>query len=221
MNLRPTLPWSWKGLSEARRSKRFLNALEPPKTKPFATALFRGFLQSGVFGGKIVSIHQERAKRMVDQTIATAREQLSQAPQFATQENLKCLLASLYATIDRVFRSQPSHLRARGFDIKADSQRRSEHQIRMLKAHTNREIQILKREADVQLANRRRRHLHVIGQSLILLVSLLISILGSAAGVTASLNHGVLPYVLIFASALPFLVAALIIGRDIRHHARH
>jgi hypothetical protein len=59
----------------------------------------RGFLQSGVFGGKIAAIHKERAKRMVEESISLRRETLKQVPEIGTPETFRAFLESLYYTI--------------------------------------------------------------------------------------------------------------------------
>jgi hypothetical protein len=175
----------------------------------------RGFLHSGVFGRKIAAIHRERAKRMVDKRIAVRRETLRQAPKLATEENFRDLLESAYMTIDGVFQSIPQHMSQQGIQVaQADIQRKYEIEIGTLKRYAKREVEILKRESALRVANaeakdKRRgwlgRNLDSANQMLIALVASVLA----AAGVLAGLNHKVLPYILMFLSAL---LLVLILG---------
>lgn len=176
----------------------------------------RGYLQSGVFGSKIACIHRESAKRMVDKRFALRRETLRQAPTLATEESFRSLLESAYRTIDGVFKSIPQHMSRLGIQVTQDDvQSKYEIEIGTLKRYAKREIEILKQEVELRLANAGakdkrgvwlRRNLDSANQILIALVASVLA----AAGVLASLNHKVLPYMFIYLSALVF---ALIIGR--------
>jgi len=105
----------------------------------------RGVLQSGMFAGRIATIHQNRAKRMVDTQIELRRVTLRSAPELASDEKFKAPLDSTNATIDRVLASIPEHLRRRGFHVSIDAVHpRDEQMARSLKAHAQREIEILK-----------------------------------------------------------------------------
>jgi predicted nucleotide-binding protein len=107
----------------------------------------RGTLQSGMFGGRIAGIHRDRAKRMVDKLIELRRTTLQTAPELASEEEFKKLRDSAYTTIDGVLASIPEHLKQRGFQVAVDAVRRKdEFEGHALKAHTNREIEMLKRE---------------------------------------------------------------------------
>jgi hypothetical protein len=179
----------------------------------------RGFLQSGVFARKLAAIHQERAKRMVDKRIALRRETLKQAPELATEKNFGSLLESACLTIDDVFKSIPHHMSRQGIQASpGDVQQKYEIEIGTLKRYAKREIEILKREAELRLASaeaegKRRgwlgRNLDGANQ---ILIALFTSMLATAS-ILAGLNHKVLPYVLIFLSALTFF---LILGRALR-----
>jgi hypothetical protein len=178
----------------------------------------RGFLQSGVFGGKIASIHRDRAERMVDKRIALRRETLRQAPKLATEENFSRLLESAYLSIDGVFKSIPQHMSRRGLQVTQDDvQPKYEIEIGTLKRYANREIEILKREVELRLANADAKDTNKswLGYNLDSANQILIGLVASmlaVAGVLATLNHKILPYVFIYLSGL---VSALIIVRVI------
>ena len=112
----------------------------------------RGILQSGMFGGRIADIHRDRAKRIVDKLIELRRATLQVAPEVASEENFNQLLESASATIDGVLNSIPQHLKQRGFQVPVSSPGpKDEFDAFSLKAHSRREIEMLKRQHALQV----------------------------------------------------------------------
>ena len=143
---------------------------------------------------------------------------MKEMPELASDKNFKSLSDSVDATVDRVFEAIPAHLKSLGVQFDhPDDQLDYELEISALKRYANREIEILKREVELRMANRGARgerkgwRWRSMDRTNQLLTVLLASILAVAA-VFASLNHKVLPYWLIFGSALVFV---LLIGREV------
>ena len=105
----------------------------------------RGYLQSGMLGGRIAEIHRDRARRIVKRQIDLRRGTLQIAPEVASEERFKELLESAFATIDVVLRSIPEHLKRRGFQMAVDTVgQKDEIEAYTLKAEARREIDMLK-----------------------------------------------------------------------------
>lgn len=79
----------------------------------------RGILHSGIFCGRVADVHRERAKRIVDKHIELRRATLERAPEVASEEDFRELLEATVATIDRVLRAIPEHLKGYGFQVPA------------------------------------------------------------------------------------------------------
>ncbi len=107
----------------------------------------RGLLRSGIFSSKIVEIHQNRAKQIMDKYIELRRATLQTAPEAASEDKFKMLLESASETVDHVLSSIPMHLRRFGFQITADVLgKKDEFAAHALKTHGRLEIEMLKRE---------------------------------------------------------------------------
>jgi predicted nucleotide-binding protein len=110
----------------------------------------RGILQSGIFGGKIVAIHRDRAKQAAARIIAIRRESLTKCPELATPEHFETLTASVRDTIDGIVASIPEHLNRRGFQPPTASPRAKDETAALsLKAEAVRDIEILKKEFEL------------------------------------------------------------------------
>ncbi len=94
---------------------------------------------------------------MVDRQIALRGESLKKVPELGTKEHFKSLLDSVHSTIEGVFRSIPEHLRNRGAQVAHDAiHKKSEYECVNLKAHAQREIEILKREHQLERAKQEK-----------------------------------------------------------------
>lgn len=113
----------------------------------------RNLLQSGLAVAKIALIHEERAKRIIDQRIALRRETINETPELATDDGFNLLLNSLCETVDGVFNSIPAHVKLLGIQAPEGGDYASyENKVHALKAHAKREVQILKHEVALRLA---------------------------------------------------------------------
>ena len=114
----------------------------------------RGLLQSGLVVAKIASIHEERAKRMIDQRIALRRETINETPELATDYEFNLLLNSLFETVDGVLNSVPAHVRSLGIQLAERGDHgsyKNKNKVHALKTYAKREVQILKHEVDLRL----------------------------------------------------------------------
>ncbi len=116
----------------------------------------RGIGQSRFFGREIADIHRGRAKRIVDKQVELRRATLQVAPEIASEEDFKKLFESAFATIDGVLSSIPERLSQRG-QLPVDAlTKEDESEAYPLKAHANREIEMLKREHVLQMIHKEK-----------------------------------------------------------------
>lgn len=117
----------------------------------------RGILQSGIFGGRIVRVQQERAKRIIDKEIELSRATRKNAPELATEDEFNNMLESANSMVDRVLASIPEYLKRHGFQVATDASKADEFEAYALKAHARREIELLKHEHELEMIRQEER----------------------------------------------------------------
>ncbi len=111
----------------------------------------RGLYHSGEHVSKIAQIDEARARKMIQQMIELRRETLRSAPEAATEASFNQLFQDADKTIERVLDSIPEHIRRRGIQLSPSLiPTRFQDQTLKLKASAHRDIEVMKREFELQ-----------------------------------------------------------------------
>ncbi len=113
----------------------------------------RGLYHSGEHVSKIARIDEDCARKMIQKMIELRRETLRTTPEAATEALFNELLKDAYETIERVFDLIPEHIKRRGIQLLPSLiPIRFQDQIPRLKAAASRDIELMKREFELQRA---------------------------------------------------------------------